>query len=72
MFGWVELILILTIILVVYGAGKLPQLGEGVERQFKDSSDRYVRMRHPSVDAHPSAAEEKQKRGTTGSPRDDP
>jgi len=43
-----------------------------LERQFKDSSDRYVRMRHPSVDAHPSAAEEKQKRGTTGSPRDDP
>lgn len=28
-FGWIELFLILAIVLVVFGAGKLPQLGEG-------------------------------------------
>lgn len=31
-FGWIELLLILTIVLVVYGAGKLPQLGEAFGR----------------------------------------
>jgi sec-independent protein translocase protein TatA len=29
-FGWIELLLILIIVLIVFGAGKLAQLGEGV------------------------------------------
>lgn len=29
-FGWMELLLILIIVLIVFGAGKLPQLGEGI------------------------------------------
>lgn len=29
-FGWMELLLILFIVLIIFGARKLPQLGEGV------------------------------------------
>ncbi|MDP9132318.1 MAG: twin-arginine translocase TatA/TatE family subunit [Nitrospirota bacterium] len=56
----------------MYGAGKIPQLGEGVGKAvqgFKRSTPQDEAS--PSVDAHSSAAEEKQKRGTTGSPRVD-
>ena len=28
-FGWMELLLILIIVLIIFGAGKIPQLGEG-------------------------------------------
>jgi len=34
-FGWMELLLILVIVLVVFGAGKLPQLGEGLGKAIK-------------------------------------
>ena len=34
-FGWMELLLVLVIILVVFGAGKLPQLGEGLGKAIK-------------------------------------
>ncbi len=34
-FGWMELLLILVIVLIVFGAGKLPQLGEGVGKAIK-------------------------------------
>lgn len=33
--GWMELLLILIIVLIVFGAGKLPQLGEGVGKAIK-------------------------------------
>lgn len=33
--GWMELLLILVIVLIVFGAGKLPQLGEGVGKAVK-------------------------------------
>ena len=33
--GFTELILILFIVLIIFGAGKLPQLGEGVGRAIK-------------------------------------
>ena len=33
--GFTELILILAIVLIIFGAGKLPQLGEGVGRAIK-------------------------------------
>ena len=39
-FGWMELLLVLVIVLVVFGAGKLPQLGEGLGKainSFKKS-----------------------------------
>ena len=33
--GLTELILILVIVLIIFGAGKLPQLGEGIGRALK-------------------------------------
>jgi sec-independent protein translocase protein TatA len=34
-FGWMELMLILVIVLIIFGAGKLPQLGEGLGKAIK-------------------------------------
>lgn len=33
--GFTELILILVIVLIIFGAGKLPQLGEGLGKAIK-------------------------------------
>jgi len=34
-FGWMELMLILIIVLIIFGAGKIPQLGEGLGKAIK-------------------------------------
>ena len=34
-FGWMELVLILVIVLIIFGAGKIPQLGEGIGKAIK-------------------------------------
>ncbi|WP_447969205.1 twin-arginine translocase TatA/TatE family subunit [Nitrospira sp. M1] len=34
-FGWMELFLILLIVLIIFGAGKIPQLGEGLGKAIK-------------------------------------
>jgi sec-independent protein translocase protein TatA len=34
-FGWMELLLVLVILLVLFGTGKLPQLGEGLGKAIK-------------------------------------
>ncbi|MDH4084139.1 MAG: twin-arginine translocase TatA/TatE family subunit [Nitrospira sp.] len=34
-FGWMELLLILIIVMIIFGAGKLPQLGEGLGKAIK-------------------------------------
>ena len=34
-FGWMELLLVLIIVLIVFGAGKIPQLGEGLGKAIK-------------------------------------
>ena len=34
-FGIMELLLILFIVLIIFGAGKLPQLGEGIGKSIK-------------------------------------
>jgi sec-independent protein translocase protein TatA len=34
-FGWVELLLILIIVLIIFEAGKLPHLGEGIGKAIK-------------------------------------
>ena len=36
--GFTELILILFIVLIIFGAGKLPQLGEGLGKAIKGRS----------------------------------
>ena len=62
-FGWMELMLILVIVLIVFGAGKLPQLGEGLGKAIKgfkktvheaDAID--VTPAEPSQQAQPQAA----------------
>jgi len=34
-FGWMELLLILIIVLIIFGAGKIPQIGEGLGKAIK-------------------------------------
>lgn len=34
-FGWMELMLILIIVIIIFGAGKIPQLGEGLGKAIK-------------------------------------
>ena len=34
-FGWMELLLVLVIVLIVFGVGKLPQLGDGLGKAIK-------------------------------------
>ncbi len=34
--GWTELVLVLLIVLVVFGAGRLPQIGEGVGKAIRN------------------------------------
>lgn len=48
-FGWMELLLILIIVLIIFGAGKLPQLGEGVGKAIKGFK-RSVHEEEPSSD----------------------
>ena len=68
-FGWVELLLILTIILVVYGAGKLPQLGEGFGKAIQGFK-RSMRQDQapPPVAEDPVGVEQKRDGGTAGPP----
>jgi len=54
-FGWMELLLILFIVLIVFGAGKLPQLGEGVGKAIKGFK-RSVHEAEPLADDGPCAA----------------
>jgi sec-independent protein translocase protein TatA len=66
-FGWMELMLILIIVLIIFGAGKLPQLGEGLGKAIKgfkksvheaDAID--VTPAEPSQQAQPQAAPQAQ------------
>ena len=44
-FGWMELLLILFIVLIIFGAGKIPQLGEGLGKAIKG----FKKSMHESV-----------------------
>lgn len=55
--GMPELLVILVIILVIFGAGKLPQIGEGLGkgiRNFKKAT-----TKEEEIDVTPNKAEEK-------------
>lgn len=55
--GMPELLVILVIILVIFGAGKLPQIGEGLGkgiRNFKKATNK-----EEEIDVTPNKAEEK-------------
>ncbi len=34
--GWLELVIILVIVLVIFGAGKLPEIGSGVGKGIRN------------------------------------
>lgn len=53
--GFSELIIILVIVLIIFGAGRLPQLGEGLGKALKGFK-KEVREAEPSVD--PNAVQE--------------
>ncbi len=56
-FGWMELLLILFIVLIIFGAGKIPQLGEGLGKAIKGFK-RTVNEPEPiDVTAAPAAQE---------------
>ena len=59
--GFTELILILFIVLIIFGAGKLPQLGEGIGKAIKG----FKKSVH---DADPIEAEAAQQQ-TTAAPQ---
>jgi sec-independent protein translocase protein TatA len=68
--GFTELILILAIVLIIFGAGKLPQLGEGLGKAIKgfkksvheaeaieaDANQAQISTAQPSSQAAPSQA----------------
>ena len=56
--GWQELLIVLAIVLVVFGAGRLPQIGDGVgkairnlKRSLKSDDDIEVTPKDKRVDA---------------------
>jgi sec-independent protein translocase protein TatA len=56
-FGWMELLLVLFIVLIIFGAGKIPQLGEGLGKAIKGFK-RTVNEPEPiDVTAAPAAQE---------------
>lgn len=56
-FGFTELILILFIVLIIFGAGKLPQLGEGIGKAIKG----FKKSAHEAdgIEAEAQAAQQK-------------
>jgi sec-independent protein translocase protein TatA len=55
-FGWMELLLVLVIVLIVFGAGKLPQLGEGLGKAIKGFK-KSVHEPEPQLDAQATTME---------------
>jgi len=56
-FGWMELLLILIIVLIIFGAGKIPQLGEGLGKAIKGFKKSVHEPDPVDVTATPAAAE---------------
>ena len=61
--GFTELILILVIVLIIFGAGKLPQLGEGVGKAIKGFKKSVHEAEAYDIDPQAQAQE-----GTTSAP----
>jgi len=60
--GWQELLIVLLIVLVVFGAGRLPQIGEGLgkgirnlKRALKSDDDIEVTSKDKQVESKSSA-----------------
>lgn len=57
--GVTELILILLIVLLVFGAGKLPQLGEALGKGIRNFKQATKGAKDEAVDVTPKALEDK-------------
>ena len=62
-----ELLIILVIVLVIFGAGKLPQIGEGLGRGIR-SFKREV-SKPDAIDVTPKADEDEKPSGNGDTPR---
>ncbi len=59
-----ELILILLIVLLIFGAGKLPQIGDALGRGIKNFKSASANKDKEPVDVTPKAIEDKGDNGT--------
>ena len=66
-FGWMELLLILFIVLIIFGAGKIPQLGEGLGKAIKG----FKKSIHEpdAMDVTPSSEQEDLQQGVPMQPQ---
>ncbi len=66
-FGWMELLLILFIVLIIFGAGKIPQLGEGLGKAIKG----FKKSIHEpdAMDVTPSSEQEEPQQGVPMPPQ---
>ena len=76
-FGWMELLLILIIVLIIFGAGKIPQLGEGLGKAikgFKKSVNEAdaIDVTPPPADAAPAAQPSQVAQGQAAQPAGQP
>ena len=74
-FGWMELLLILVIVLIIFGAGKIPQLGEGLGKAikgFKKSVHEADAIDVTATEAEPPAAQPAAQIQQTGQPATPP
>lgn len=66
--GFSELIIILVIVLIIFGAGRLPQIGEGVGKALKGFKKEVHEMPPPVEEENPTALGESQAPVVTTSP----
>jgi sec-independent protein translocase protein TatA len=64
--GIPELLIILVIVVVIFGASRLPQIGEGVGRGIKNF--RSALREPPEIDVTPSKEDEQEERSPTDRP----
>ena len=67
--GFTELVLILIIVLIIFGAGKLPQLGEGVGKAIKGFKKSVHEADAIEAEAQALAAEQQQAQSTAMAPQ---
>ncbi len=63
--GVTELILILLIVLLVFGAGKLPQIGDALGKSIRNFKSASKKNEEEPVDVTPKALEDKDKAART-------
>ena len=56
--GMPELLIILVIILIIFGAGKLPQIGEGIGKGIRNFKQATSKGKDEEIDVTPKKTEE--------------